>query len=217
MQTGGCTTYPDRVTHENLARSCLAAPTTMVKRSAMVPLWRAGLTIPALLRDLSRSGWQVARHATAILLRGDGEQQYFERQQLDHEVVTLFIPLRGREHIWPQLRTFLEQQTWPHNQIRLVLCDTSRSARFRKTVRTWLARCDYHDAHWFSLDVTTSGLADAPRDQQLLAVNEILCRIYNRMRELLCSKGSLSAVICEAARLRGRRAIDVGQMDQNLA
>ena len=56
LQTGGCTQYPDRVTHVNLARSGFAAPTTMVKRSALAPLWRAGLTIPALLRDISRSG-----------------------------------------------------------------------------------------------------------------------------------------------------------------
>ena len=56
----------------------------------------------------SQSGWQVARHATPILLRGDGEQPYFERQQIEHEIVTLFVPLSGCEHIWPQLRTFLE-------------------------------------------------------------------------------------------------------------
>src|SRR5690606_21834679 len=97
------TTYPDRVTHNNLARSGLAAPTTMVKLAALVPLWRSGMSVSALLRDLSRSGWQVARHATPILLRGDGEQQYFERQQIEHEIVTLFVPLSGREHIWPQL------------------------------------------------------------------------------------------------------------------
>lgn len=51
-------------------------------------------------------------------------------------------------------------------------------------------------------------------------------KFWNRMREelfatewdlLLCSAGSLSAVICEAARQRGRKAIDVGQLDQNLA
>jgi hypothetical protein len=30
---------------------------------------------------------------------------------------------------------------------------------------------------------------------------------------LLCSAGSLSAVICEAARQRGRKAIDVGACD----
>ena len=34
---------------------------------------------------------------------------------------------------------------------------------------------------------------------------------------LLCSAGTLSAVICEAARQHERRAIDVGQLDQNLA
>lgn len=34
---------------------------------------------------------------------------------------------------------------------------------------------------------------------------------------LLCSAGSLSAVICEAARQRGHRALDVGQLDQNVA
>ena len=183
LQTGSCTQFPDRVSRDNLARSGFAAPTVMMRRSSLVPLWQSALTVPTLLRQLGRSGWQVARHATPILLRSDGERPYFERQQLDRETITLFVPLSGREHIWPQLRTFLEQQTWPHHQIRLVLCDTSRSARFRKTVRTWLARCDYLDAHWFALDVSQSGLADAPRDQRLLAVNEILCRIYNRMRE----------------------------------
>ncbi len=46
---------------------------------------------------------------------------------------------------------------------------------------------------------------------------------WNRLREelfaaewdlLLCSAGSLSAVICEAARQQGRKAIDVGQLDR---
>lgn len=183
LQTGGRTQYPDCVTRKNLARSGFEGQTVMLKRSALVPLWRSGMTVSGLLRELSCCGWQVARHGTPLLLRGASERPYFERQQLERETVTLFIPLSGREHIWPQLRTFLEQQSWPHNQIRLVLCDTSASARFRRTVRTWLARCDYSDAHWFALDVPQGGLADAPRDEQLLAVNEILCRIYNRMRE----------------------------------
>jgi type IV secretory pathway TraG/TraD family ATPase VirD4 len=47
---------------------------------------------------------------------------------------------------------------------------------------------------------------------------------WNRLREelfaaewdlLLCSAGSLSAVICEMARQHGRMAIDVGSIDQN--
>lgn len=66
-----------------------------------------------------------------------------------------------------------------------MLCDTSRDAKFQRTVRTWLAKSDYADTHWFTCPIPSAGLADAPRDQQLFAVNEILCRIYNRLRERL--------------------------------
>ena len=74
LQTGGRTQYPDRVFSDNLARSGFAAPTVMMRRSALVPLWQSGLSVPAVLRQLSRSGWQVARHATPILLRSDTER-----------------------------------------------------------------------------------------------------------------------------------------------
>jgi len=120
LQTGGRTQYPDRVFSDNLARSGFAAPTVMMRRSALVPLWQSGLSVPAVLRQLSRSGWQVARHATPILLRSDGERPYFERQQLEHETITLFIPLSGREHIWPQLRTFLERVATQPDPTRVV-------------------------------------------------------------------------------------------------
>ena len=185
LQTGGRTTYPERVTATQLTRSGLAAGTLMVRRSAIVPVWQSAMTSAGLLRQLHQSGWQLAKHSTPVLLRSDDEPTYFDRQQLDREVVTLFIPLSGRKHTWDQQAAFLERQTWPHNQIRLVLCDTSGNAKFSRAVRTWLAQSDYLDTHWFALPVEASGLADAPRDQQLLAVNEILCRIYNQLRQRL--------------------------------
>jgi len=185
LSTGGRTAYPSTVTRNDLARSGFSAPTVMVRRSALVPLWEAGLTTAGVLRRLSAAGWELAKHDAPLLFRGAAEQDYFDRQELGRETVTLFIPLSGRQHTWTDLQTFLERQTWPHDQVRLVLCDTSCDAKFQRTVRTWLARSDYADAHWFACPVSQAGLADAPRDQQLFAVNEVLCRLYNRLREHL--------------------------------
>lgn len=187
LRTGGRTAYPATVTRDDLARSGFAAPTVMVRRSALVPLWERGLTTATVLRRMARAGWQLVKHDVPVLFRGAAERDYFDRQELAGEMVTLFIPLSGREHIWPELQQFLERQTWPHEQVRLVLCDTSCDARFQRMVRTWLAKSDYVDAHWLACPVPAAGLADAPRGQQLLAVNEILCRIYNRMRECLAT------------------------------
>jgi hypothetical protein len=185
LSTSGRTAYPATVTRDDLARSGLVASTVLVRRSALVPLWERGLTTATVLRRMARAGWQLAKHGAPLLFRGAAERDYFDRQELARETVTLFIPLSGRQHVWPELQKFLERQSWPHDQVRIVLCDTSRDARFQRTVRTWLGKSDYADAHWFTCPVPQAGLADAPRDQQLCAVNEILCRIYNQLREHL--------------------------------
>jgi hypothetical protein len=185
LSTGGRTAYPATVTRDDLARSGFAALTVMVRRSALVPLWEQDLTTATVLRRLATAGWQLVKHDTALLFRGATERDYFDRQELARETVTLFIPLSGRKHTWPELQKFLERQTWPHDQVRLVLCDTSCNVGFQRMVRAWLAQSDYLDTHWFTCPVPQAGLADAPRDQQLRAVNEILCRIYNQLRERL--------------------------------
>lgn len=187
IQTGERTDYPEHVTSNDLARSGIQAPTILVRREALVAANYSGKPLNVLLRNLSRSGWEISKHSGIVYVQSDRQESYFQRQSLDQETITLFIPLSGRKYLWPKLRRFLEQQTWPHQQLRLILCDTSGDTQFAKTIRNWCSICDYPDVRYIQFQGTTSGLADLPRDQQLIAVNEQMCRIYNRLREELTS------------------------------
>lgn len=71
-------------------------------------------------------------------------------------------------------------------------------------------------------EVTWSVATKIACPDKTLAKREFWHRVRDELFEpewelLLCSAGSLSAVICEAARQMGRRAIDVGSVDQQLA
>jgi hypothetical protein len=183
LTTGGRTNYPDLVTGDDLARSGLEAPTVLVRRAALVEAWWPGDSISGLLKRLARHGWLLRKHAVPILFRGGGDSDYFDRQELARETVTLFIPLAGRESLWRELRKYLDRQTWAHEQVRLILCDTSQDEQFGRLVRDWISRCDYPDVRHLRFAPASKGLADLPRDQQIVAVNEAMCRIYNRLRE----------------------------------
>jgi PAS domain-containing protein len=183
LTTGGRTNYPDEVGSDDLARSGLEAATVLVRREARVAAAGDDVSVTRLLRRLLRSGWRLRKCSVPVLFRGGPKQTYFERQELASETVTLFIPLAGREHLWRETRRFLDNQTWPHEQIRLILCDTSQDPQFARLVRDWTARCDYPDVRHLRCAVQERGLADAPRDKTVLAVNQAMCRIYNRLRE----------------------------------
>lgn len=185
LTTGGRTQYPDQVTGDDLARSGLEAPTVLVRRAALDEAWTCGDSISGLLRRLAQHGWSIRKHAVPVLFRGRGDASYFDRQELARETVTLFVPLAGREALWRELRKFLDRQTWPHAQLRLILCDTSQDEQFGRLVRDWISRCDYPDVRHLRIAPGTKGLADLPRDQQIAAVNEAMCRIYNQMRQCL--------------------------------
>ena len=185
LTTGGRTQYPEQVTADDLTRSGFAAPTLLVRRAALIEAWTPGDSISSLVRKLTRNGWPIHKHAVPVLFRGGDDASYFVRQELARETVTLFVPLAGREALWRELRKFLDRQTWPHDQLRLILCDTSRDEQFGRLVRDWISRCDYPDVRHLRIAPGTKGLADLPRDQQIVAVNEAMCRIYNQLRQNL--------------------------------
>lgn len=182
---GGQTQYPDHIDTDDLARSCLDAPTILVRRDVLVAAYEPGDSVNRLLRRIARTGWEIRKQPEPILFRGGQRAGYFDRQELAREVVTLFIPLSGREHTWRELRAFLERQTWPHDQLRVILCDTSQDREFGRLVRDWIRRSDYPDVRHFEFAPAQQGLADHSRPQSLQAVNEAMCRIYNRLRELI--------------------------------
>lgn len=182
IQTGERTDYPEHVTANDLARSGIQAPTILVRREALVAVNYQSEPLNVLLRKLARSGWELRKHPGIIYAQSDRKESYFQRKSLDQEPITLFIPLSGRKHLWPKLQHFLQQQTWPHHQTRLILCDTSGNTTFAKSIRSWCSVCEYPDVRYLQFRTTISGLADLPRDQQLVEVNEQMCRIYNLLR-----------------------------------
>ncbi|GIX05063.1 MAG: hypothetical protein KatS3mg114_0932 [Planctomycetaceae bacterium] len=108
---------------------------------------------------------------------------YFNQRAMETETVTLFVALSGRTAVWPRFQQFLEQQTWPHSQVKLWLLDTSQDERFGRRIRSWISQCDYADVRYRAEAVATPGLADAPRDNgaTLDAVRMAAARIYNRL------------------------------------
>lgn len=148
-------------------------------------------------RRIVANGWQVAKNSTAYAYRRHETNRsktitsnqsacYFEQAALALEDVTLFVPLSGRQEFWPEFSTFLEQQTWPHDQTKLILKDTSGSAEFGRIVRRWLAESDYSDARYISQQVARSGLADEDRTEPDItrAVQIAMARIYGDLSRI---------------------------------
>lgn len=125
------------------------------------------------------------KHQRARVIRG--KAGYFVTHGLNQQDVMLFVPLCGREFAWGEMHSFLERQTWPHSQIRLVLCDSSQDVEFSKAVRRWMADCDYPDVRHVTLVAGRKGLADDDRYKRKteLEVQHAMCRIYNRLRSAL--------------------------------
>jgi GT2 family glycosyltransferase len=139
-------------------------------------------------------GWQARKQPGLYRYRKHGESMtanwsawhqvpnlYFQRAGLAAETVTLFVPLSGRAALWPEFADFLERQTWPHDQIRLILLDSSQDAEFSGTVRRWVATCDYPDVRYIREAVANPGIADLPRREHAREVTLAMARIYNRL------------------------------------
>ena len=149
-----------------------------------------------LWRKVVNQGWKLAKSSAVINYRrhpdswwtkwqqaGGEKARYYHTACLAREPITLFIPLSGRAWAWPPMRDFLERQTWPADQTRLVLCDTSDDESFARPIRAWLAGSRYGDARYFRLPLPQSGMADQDRSNPQIrnVVNAIMPRIYNRM------------------------------------
>lgn len=154
---------------------------------------RVGLQDWLLWRRVLRDGWDARKQAGIYRYRKHGGsmidrqrqegwiRNYFERASLSKEVIMLFVALAGRTRLWPALAEFLERQTWPHEQLRLVLMDTSQDSDFSSLVRCWLATCDYPDVRYIREAVGEAGLAERPRLAAAREVTLAMARIYNRM------------------------------------
>ena len=109
---------------------------------------------------------------------------YFNEASLSLETLTLFIPLSGRHKMWRRFSKFLESQTWPKVQTKLILMDTSGNKKFHKRVSNWVSHCGYPDVRLLKFwPGERPGAADEDRrDEQVKhRVQRAVARIYNLM------------------------------------
>lgn len=144
-------------------------------------------------RRLASAGWKAVKSpAMYRYRRHHGSRSsmlstlpYYTLADLQREEITIAIPLSGRRQWWPRVAAWLERQTWPPNQTRILLVDTSGDDTFGSEVREWLAGCRYRSTHYISLSVAKPGLADADRriEEVYRGVQRAMPRIYNCVRK----------------------------------
>ncbi|MDR3638686.1 MAG: glycosyltransferase family A protein [Isosphaeraceae bacterium] len=114
-----------------------------------------------LWRQIVDAGFTAAKSPAVYRRRGQSPKSdevlpYFERAGLANEEVTVVVPLSGRDAAWEShLRPWLDSQTWPRSQVRLVLADTSGCEDLRTEVRAWAQDADYPDVRIFRQDTGT--------------------------------------------------------------
>lgn len=201
----GRTSFPDTFSRAELLRSNFVDAGSLIRRDALTvsDVWDRVpdcVTIPEdcyMFQQIAKAGWQFRKQTSRILYRTHHDQKhrrshsarqesgYFVSQGLVFQDVTLFMALAGRPHVWHEMREFLARQTWPHEQLRLILCDTGQQPDFTRQLREWVTDCDYPNVHHFQLSPARPGLADEDRRNHIVEreVQEAMCRIYNRLRQ----------------------------------
>lgn len=144
-----------------------------------------------LWRRVVGLGWQARkqpalyryrRHRESMSVNRAGPDRcYFHFAGLQAAEVTIFTPFSGRTAFWEEYTQWLNAQTWPRHQTRLMLCDTGGDEEFAARVRGFLADCDYDDVRYMVRTVGEPGLADLPRRSHKNAVRMACSRIYNCM------------------------------------
>lgn len=143
-------------------------------------LWKK-ITRAGFIAAKSPASYQYRKHAGSMLLAAQ-ELPYYAQANLKHEIITIFVPLAGRHTAWNSItRPWLESQTWPRAQCRLVLCDTSQDDAFGQRIRSWSNASGYPDVHYYRQAVGTPGLADQNRIETTADVRVAMKRIYSRM------------------------------------
>lgn len=193
-------TYPPR-TGCSLQQRNYCHAGSLVRRAAIELSREAWLWVPAsghddwwLWRCVDQDGWLTAKSPAVYLYRRHDDNNSTRRKEskstyrarfLTHRApVTLAIPLSGRRQIWPRLRDWLDRQTWPREQVRLILMDCSSDPDFGVTVKRYLGGSSWPDARYLRLDVSQPGLADRDRRTDPQAKTDVqlaVARIYRRL------------------------------------
>lgn len=146
-------------------------------------------------RQVLRDGWKAAKSSALYRYRRHGASRsanwqrwsYFERAGIALDEITISIPFSGRREWWPRMRAWLEHQTWPRSQARLLFIDSSGDAEFGRTLKTWLAQSEGWRAVQYVRHDQAPGLADSNRyaHDVYRAVQREMPRLYNPLRHLV--------------------------------
>lgn len=202
--------YPDNSEQYDIARQNYIHAGAIVRRDALEVsralyntgpynrhedwcAWKKVLSIGYKAKK-QKSHYYYRKHEQGISSNrhvGENSYSYYTSAALSEEEITIFTPLAGRYNIWKEYTRFLENQTWDHKKIHLVMMDTSRDAVFSEMVKNWLINCDYASIQYIPFDTSSKGLADVKRtDDEGYARHDVLkevrlsmSRIYNRARK----------------------------------
>ncbi len=199
--SNGSTNFPN-YTRGELFRRNFVDTCTIVRRDALELIdwvWDVSPVIPddyLRAQALAMEGWAFRkqhgvfhyrchdRQTTKIFQAERTHLGYMGQNGLANWPITLFIPLCGRKWAWKKQSRFLDRQTYPHDRLRILLCDTSRDPEFSSLVRSWALTCDYPDVRHMCVSQERGSLADECRHDvdAERQVNLAMCRIYNLMR-----------------------------------
>lgn len=114
------------------------------------------------------------------------EKGYFYASGLNRQEITLCIHLTGHFSAWKQMETFLERQTWPKNQLQLILFDTSQSDRIQKQIRSWIKTTDYPHIRHIFFDAGDSKTENQPQNGAAVRTGDrTKCRVLNQLRKIV--------------------------------
>jgi glycosyltransferase involved in cell wall biosynthesis len=144
-----------------------------------------------LARRVLSAGWTAHHNPTPLNYRvhgankhaGDKSRNYYDDAGLEFEPVTIIVPLSGRLQTWPRLVDWLDWQSWPAHQCRIVLIDNSHNPEFEVVVKRWMANTDYGDVRYLRSEIGRAGMADEKRTgrpEHDRDVHRTVAAIYNR-------------------------------------
>lgn len=172
-------------------RSTLAIETPCVQESPSQD-W-------TIIRTVLRAGsWHGLKSAVPLLYRVHGKQMtapqkrenlsYYVDANLQNEVVTIIIALSGRWSVWPRLRHWLLSQTWPANQTRVLILNSTHIDL--SSVDLGLQDCRFRSLQIERIDNGVPGLSDQNRagDHNTgtrKAVEAAVAGLYNRAAQMV--------------------------------
>lgn len=134
------------------------------------------LQMPQVERALQR----CINEKVCVLLN-KGEFTY----KLTPTQITLFCPLAGRFRCWKKMEKALRNLQWPHKDVFLLICNTSKNKKFAHIVKKSLETMDYPYRYYERIQ-PIDGLADLKRNIDVARqVFFFLSKTYNEMTKMI--------------------------------